>query len=150
MLVWAKNRWQYSRLDFKFEIEFDFNFSLNLNEKHLSHCSFLLYLLEPARATQSWLSFDWFGSLPKPFSWLISGMLMTNLGIVHRWRDVILNNKNNLSCVATSVLRMRLLHAVAFSKKLRWLAQKMVITLKTLMHAVNARRKRVSQRSFKD
>jgi len=27
-----------------------------------------------------------------------------------------------LSCVATSVLRMRLLHVVAFSKKLRWLA----------------------------
>jgi len=29
----------------------------------------------------------------------------------------------SLSCVATSVLRMRLLHVVAFPKKLRWLAQ---------------------------
>jgi len=28
----------------------------------------------------------------------------------------------SLSCVATSVLRMRLLHVVALSKKLRWLA----------------------------
>jgi hypothetical protein len=31
---------------------------------------------------------------------------------------------------------MRLLHAVTFSKKLRWLVQAKVITLKTLMHAV--------------
>jgi hypothetical protein len=44
-----------------------------------------------------------------------------------------------LSCVATSVLRMRLLHAVAFSKKLPWLAQTKVITSKTKTHAVNAR-----------
>jgi len=34
---------------------------------------------------------------------------------------------------------MRLLHAVAFSKKLRWSAQTKVITLKTQPHAVNAR-----------
>ncbi len=40
-----------------------------------------------------------------------------------------------LSCVATSVLRMRLLHVFAFSKKLRWLAQTKVITLKTQLHA---------------
>jgi hypothetical protein len=45
----------------------------------------------------------------------------------------------NLSCVATSVLRMRLLHAVAFSKKLHWLAQTKVISLKTQLHEVNAR-----------
>jgi len=46
-----------------------------------------------------------------------------------------------LKCInkATSVLRMRLLHVVAFSKKLRWLAQTKVITLKTQLHAVNAR-----------
>jgi len=44
-----------------------------------------------------------------------------------------------LSCVATSVLRMRSLHVVAFSKKLRWLAQTKVISLKTQLHAVNAR-----------
>jgi len=43
-----------------------------------------------------------------------------------------------LSCVATIVLRMRLLHVVAFSKKLRWLDQTKVITLKTQLHAVNA------------
>ncbi len=36
-----------------------------------------------------------------------------------------------LSYVATSVLRMRLLHVVAFSKKLRWLAKTKVISLKT-------------------
>ncbi len=50
---------------------------------------------------------------------------------------------NNLSCVATSVLRMRLLHVVAFSKKLQWWAQTKVITLKTQLHAVNARWKRL-------
>jgi len=33
---------------------------------------------------------------------------------------------------------MRLLNAVAFSKKLRWLAQAKVISLKTQLHAVNA------------
>jgi len=44
---------------------------------------------------------------------------------------------------------MRLLHAVAFSKKLRWLTQTKVITLKTKPHAVNACVKRSSQRSFK-
>jgi len=44
----------------------------------------------------------------------------------------------NSSCVATSVLRMRLLHGVAFSKKLRWLAQTKVISLKAQLHAVNA------------
>ncbi len=51
-------------------------------------------------------------------------------------------------CVATSVLRMRLLHVVAFSKRSRWLAQTKVITLKTQLHAVNACWKRLSQRSF--
>ena len=44
-----------------------------------------------------------------------------------------------LSCVATSVSRMHLLHVVAFSKKLRWLDQTKVITLKTKLHAVNGR-----------
>jgi len=34
---------------------------------------------------------------------------------------------------------MRLLHAVAFSNKLRWFAQTKVITLKAQMHDVNAR-----------
>jgi len=47
-----------------------------------------------------------------------------------------------------SVLRMRLLQVVAFSKKLRRLAQTKVITLKTQLHAVNACVKRSSQRSF--
>ena len=50
-----------------------------------------------------------------------------------------------LSCVATSVLRMRLLHAVAFSKKLRWLTQTF---LKTKLHSLNACVKRSSQRSL--
>ena len=49
------------------------------------------------------------------------------------------NCEQSLSCVATSVLRMRLLHVVAFSKKLRWLAQTKVITLKTQLRAVDAR-----------
>jgi len=43
---------------------------------------------------------------------------------------------------------MRLLHEVAFSKKLRWLAQTKVITFKTQLHAVNACSKRLSQLSF--
>jgi len=34
---------------------------------------------------------------------------------------------------------VRLLHAVAFSKKLPWFEQIKVITLKTQLHAVNAR-----------
>jgi len=42
------------------------------------------------------------------------------------------------SCVATAVFSVRLLHAVAFSKKLPWLAQTKVISLKTQPHAVNA------------
>jgi hypothetical protein len=52
------------------------------------------------------------------------------------------------SWVATRVLCMRLLHVVAFSKKLRWLAYTKVIALKTQQHAVNARWKRLSQLSF--
>jgi len=43
---------------------------------------------------------------------------------------------------------MRLLHVVAFSKKLRWLAQTKVIAMKTQLHAVNACVKRSSQRIF--
>jgi len=54
----------------------------------------------------------------------------------------------DLSCVATVVFNVRLLHAFAFSKKLPWLAQNSVITLKMQTHAVNARWKRLSQRSF--
>ncbi len=54
-----------------------------------------------------------------------------------------------LSCVATSVLRMRLMQVVAFSKKLRWLAQTKVLTLKTQLHAVNTRWKRLPQLNFK-
>jgi len=45
----------------------------------------------------------------------------------------------HLSCIATRVFSMRLLHAVAFSKKLHWLAQTKEITLKTQPQAVNAR-----------
>jgi len=44
---------------------------------------------------------------------------------------------------------MRLLHVVAFSKKLRWLDQTKVITLNTQLHAVNARWKRLSQLSLR-
>jgi len=44
---------------------------------------------------------------------------------------------------------MRLLHVVAFSKKLRWLAQTKVITLKTQLHAVIACWKRLSQLSLR-
>jgi hypothetical protein len=51
---------------------------------------------------------------------------------------ILVDSFENLSCVATSVFRMRLLHVVAFSKKLRWLAQTKVITLKTQLYAVNA------------
>ncbi len=53
-----------------------------------------------------------------------------------------------LSCVATCVFCLSLLDVVAFSKKLRWFAQTKVISLKTQLHAVNARWKRLSQRSF--
>ncbi len=53
-----------------------------------------------------------------------------------------------LSCVATSGLRMSLLHAVAFSKKLPCFESTNVISLKTQPHAVNAWVKRSSQHSF--
>jgi hypothetical protein len=39
-------------------------------------------------------------------------------------------------------------HVVSFSNKLRWLAETKVITLKTQLHAVNARWKRLSQLSL--
>jgi hypothetical protein len=45
---------------------------------------------------------------------------------------------------------MCLLHAVAFSKKLRWFEPTNVISLKTQPHAVNACGKRSLQRSFKE
>ena len=41
-----------------------------------------------------------------------------------------------------NVFNVRLLHAVAFSKKLHWLAQTNVITSKTQTHVLNARIKR--------
>jgi len=41
----------------------------------------------------------------------------------HIVADKCKHNFHHLSCVATSVLRMRLLHVISFSKKLRWLAQ---------------------------
>jgi hypothetical protein len=44
---------------------------------------------------------------------------------------------------------VRLLHAVAFSKKLHWLAQTKKITLKIQHHAANAGLKHLSQRSLK-
>ncbi len=54
----------------------------------------------------------------------------------------------HLSWVATIVFNMRLLHAVAFSKKLPWFEPTNVISLKTQPRAVNACVKRSSQRSF--
>jgi len=58
------------------------------------------------------------------------------------------------NCIKLTVIKLRcderLLHVVAFSKKLRWSAQTNVITLKTLLHAVNARWKRLSQPSFRN
>ena len=60
----------------------------------------------------------------------------------------ICQQKSILSCVETAVFSVRLLHALAFSKKLPWLAQTKVITLKTRMYAVNACVKRPSQRRF--
>ena len=58
------------------------------------------------------------------------------------------------SCIGTkgssphAFFNVRLLHAVAFSKKLLRLAQTIEIYLKTQTHAVNARWKRVSQLDF--
>ncbi len=60
------------------------------------------------------------------------------------WK-ISLYKEIRLNCVSTSVLRMRLLHVVAFSKKLRWLAQIKGFTLKTQLDAVKARWKRLSQ-----
>jgi len=45
---------------------------------------------------------------------------------------------------------MRLLHVVAFSKKLPWLAQTKVITLKMQQHAGNACVKRLLQCSLSE
>ncbi len=46
--------------------------------------------------------------------------------------------------VETVVFSVRLLHAVAFSKKLRWLAQTKVITLKTLLCSKRMRKTTVA------
>jgi len=59
--------------------------------------------------------------------------------MIHYTNESNVNRFDDLNCVAMSVLRMRLLHVVGFSKKLRWLAQTKLITLKTQLHAVNAR-----------
>ena len=55
-----------------------------------------------------------------------------------------------LSCDMRFNLRfnLRLLHAIAFSRKLRWFEPTKVISLKMQQHAVNARSKRVWQRAF--
>jgi len=47
--------------------------------------------------------------------------------------------RKNLSCIATRVFSGRLLHDVAFSKKLLWFEKTKVITLKMQLDAVNAR-----------
>jgi len=77
---------------------------------------------------------------------------LRQLQILHFRTLYLIQERSNrdwiLSRVATSVLCMRLLHVAAFSKKLRWLAQTKIISLKTQLHAVNARCKRLSQRSF--
>jgi len=52
------------------------------------------------------------------------------------------------SCVATVVFNIRLLHAVAFSKKLPCFEPTNVINLKTQLHTVNARWKRLWQHSL--
>ena len=44
-----------------------------------------------------------------------------------------------LRLVATRVFIVRLMHAIAISKKLLWLGQTNVITFKTQTHALNAR-----------
>ena len=61
---------------------------------------------------------------------------------------VRLKENGLLRLVATRVFNVLLLHTVAFSKKLLWLTQTSVITLKTQTLAVNARYKRVSQLSL--
>ncbi len=53
------------------------------------------------------------------------------------------------STVATVVFNMRLLHAVAFSNQLPWFEPTNAIYLKTQPHAVNACKKRSSQRGFR-
>ncbi len=74
------------------------------------------------------------------------GLIKKNLKMKRRCS---LSQVRPLSCIATSVLRMRLLHVVEFSKKLRWLAQTKVITLKMQLHAINANVKQLSQLSYK-
>jgi len=47
--------------------------------------------------------------------------------------------KYKLSCVATRVFSVRLLHAVAFSKQLRWFEPTNEISMTTQLRAVKAR-----------
>jgi len=56
---------------------------------------------------------------------------------------------SNLSWISKVIFNVRLLLAFAFSKELPWLAQTSIITLKTQLHAENARWKRLSQLSLK-
>ena len=61
---------------------------------------------------------------------------------------VVTEFKHKVRLVVILLFNVRILHAVAFSKKLLWVAQTNVITLKTQMHAIHARWKRVSQLGF--
>jgi len=74
--------------------------------------------------------------------------VLQNLNRTETCKTETTDRKIVLNCVATHVFSMRFMHEVAFLKYLPWFAQTSVITLKTQMHAVNARRKRLSQLSF--
>jgi len=93
---------------------------------------------------------DQVGTDSTNLNWIYNTRRFLNRSLLHRqirnlkwWYSFI-----KLSCVVTVVLSVRLLHAVAFSKKLPWFELTYVISLKMQSHAVNACVKRSSQCSF--
>jgi len=82
---------------------------------------------------------------PSNVAWTSCAML---LAVLIRWLKLDRQVDGNLRWVATVVFDLRLLHAVAFSKKLPRFEPTKVISLKTQPHAVNVCVKCSSQRSF--
>ena len=69
---------------------------------------------------------------------------LDNAGLESAFVSVVWSEQNGLSkymlrLVATHAFSLRLLYAIAFSKKLCWFEPIDVITLKIQQHAVNAR-----------
>jgi len=119
------------------------NIKLPLNNDHLSttatnfgsqgwslNTSLTVYTITIDGTSKKWCTSTRNHCIASPFK---SGLFTEQLNVAaHHDRSY------KLSWVATVVFSVRLLHAVAFSKKSPWFESIKVITLKTQLHAVNA------------